>query len=101
MGCLFVVFAGLFPRFADIFLWIARPNLFLAPFNGSWIWPLLGTIFLPFTTLIYVILWTPGVGLVGWDWLWVVLAVMMDVTNAAGNYRSRNEFPGYNSSMTN
>ena len=27
MGCLFVVFAGLFPRFADIILWIARPHI--------------------------------------------------------------------------
>ena len=63
MGCLFVVFAGMFPRFADIILWIARPNMFLAPFDGNWFWPLLGIIFLPFTTLMYVIMWTPVVGL--------------------------------------
>jgi hypothetical protein len=48
MGCLFAVFAGLFPRAADIILWIARPQLFLAPFGGAWFWPLLGIIFLPF-----------------------------------------------------
>ena len=63
MGCLFVVFAGVFPRIADIILWIARPNQFLAPFDGNWLWPLLGIIFLPLTTLFYVFMWTPGVGL--------------------------------------
>ena len=59
MGCLFVIFVVCSPRFADIILWIARPNQFLAPFGGNWFWPLLGIIFLPFTTLMYVIMWTP------------------------------------------
>jgi hypothetical protein len=87
MPCLFAVFAGFFPRLADIFLWIARPTLFTAPFNGNWFWPLLGIIFLPFTTLFYVLMWTPGVGLVGWDWLWIGMAVVMDISSLAGHYR--------------
>ena len=96
MGCLFVIFAGAFPRVADIFLWIARPQLFLAPFNGSWFWPLLGILFLPFTTLIYVLLWTPGVGLVGFDWFWLVIAVFLDISHYAGSaYTNRDRMPGY------
>ena len=75
MGCLFALFAGAFPRFAVFFIWLARPALFSAAFGGSWFLPLLGIIFLPFTTLMYVILWTPGIGVVGWDWLWLGLAV--------------------------
>ena len=63
MPCLFAVFAGFFPRLADIFLWIARPTWFLAPFNGSWFWPALGVVFLPFTTLFYVSCGRPA-----WAW---------------------------------
>ena len=60
MGCLFAIFAGLFPRLGVLLIWLARPILFTAAFGGFWLWPILGIIFLPFTTLIYVLLWTPG-----------------------------------------
>lgn len=95
MPCLFAMMAGFFPRIADIILWIARPNLFMAPFNGVWLWPVLGIIFLPFTTLFYVILWSPT-GLSGWDWLWIIMAVLLDATSLAGNFRANRErMPGY------
>ncbi len=98
MPCLFAIFAGFFPRIADIILWIARPNLFMAPFGGNYFWPILGIIFLPLTTLFYVFLWSPGIGLAGWDWLWIGLAVLMDVSNLAGNVRAnRNSIPGMSS----
>ena len=60
MGCLFIIMAGMFPRIADIILWIARPEMFTRAFNGTWFWPMLGIIFLPFTTLFYVFMWTPA-----------------------------------------
>ena len=78
MGCLFALFAGLFPRLALLIIWIARPALVGAAFSG-WIVPLLGIIFLPFATLMYVILYTPGVGLIGFEWFWVILAAILDV----------------------
>jgi hypothetical protein len=96
MGCLFVVFAGLFPRAADIILWIARPSYFSAAFGGSWFWPLLGIIFLPFTTLMYVLLWSPTLGLTGWDWMWLTLAVFLDISHwASSAYANRDRMPGY------
>jgi hypothetical protein len=64
--------------------------------NGSWLWPILGIIFLPFTTLMYVILWQPMGLLTGWDWFWLVMAVMIDImhyTSAA--YSNRKQIPGY------
>ena len=57
MGCLFAMFAGLFPRLGVLIIWLVRPVLVDAAF-GTFIWPLLGLIFLPFATLIYVILST-------------------------------------------
>ncbi len=86
MGCLFILMAGFFPRIADILLWLARPEMFTRAFNGSWFWPMLGVIFLPFTTLFYVFMWTPT-GLAGWDWLWISLAVVMDLMNWATSAR--------------
>lgn len=93
MGCLFVVIAGVFPRLALFIVWVARPGKVDAAFD-TWIWPLLGLIFLPFATLMYVILWTVG-GLSGWDWFWVVLAGIFDVGHWAANYTQRQMVPGY------
>src|SRR6185503_11282300 len=77
MGCFFVLLAGVFPRLALFIVWVARPNLVDSAFD-TWIWPLLGIIFLPFATLMYVILYTGG-GLSGGDWFWIVLAAILDV----------------------
>ena len=78
MGCLFALFGGLFPRLALLVVRIARPAL-VGPVFNTFLLPLLGIIFLPFATLIYVIVYTPGVGLIGFDWFWVILAVLLDL----------------------
>jgi hypothetical protein len=52
-------------------------------------------IFLPFTTLMYVLLWGPA-GIVGWDWFWLVLALMIDVGGIfSSGYANRERVPGY------
>ncbi len=96
MGCLFALFAGIFPRLALFIIWIARPKMVDAAFD-SWIWPLLGLIFFPFATLMYVILWTAN-GLSGWDWFWVVLAGLLDVGHWGASWTQRRQAPGYPSS---
>ena len=93
MGCLFAIFAGLFPRLGLFIIWIVRPVLVDAAF-GTFIWPLLGIIFLPFATLIYVLLYTPGFGLTGWEWFWVILAGVFDIGHWAASYTQRNQIPG-------
>jgi len=96
MPCLFALFAGMFPRIADIFIWIARPTQFMNSFNDKWWWAILGIIFLPFTTLMYVLLWSPGIGLTGWDWMWLILAVFCDLMHYSSTaYSNRNQIPGY------
>jgi len=66
-----------------LFAWIARPALMDAAF-GSFIIPCLGFLFLPFTTLMYVFL-KQGVGTIqGLDWLWLFLAVILDLASVAG-----------------
>ena len=58
--CLFAILAGLAPRIAFAILWLARPNVVAAAFGDVLLWPLLGLVFLPFTTLMYTILWVPA-----------------------------------------
>ena len=81
-GCLTAVVSS-FSRIMLLFAWIARPALMDAAF-GSFIMPCLGFLFLPFTTLMYVFL-KQGVGTIqGLDWLWLFLAVILDLASVAG-----------------
>jgi hypothetical protein len=98
LGCLFVLMAGFFPRIAFLVFWIARPAVVNAAFDTV-IWPLLGLIFLPFTTLMYTLLWTPGIGVTGFDWVWIGIAVALDIGHYAGSaYANRDRIPGYTGS---
>jgi hypothetical protein len=59
-------------------------------------WPILGTIFVPWTTLMYLIIWSPVTGIYGLDWLWLVLAALADISSyVGGGYGNRNRIPGY------
>ena len=88
MGCLLALFAVIFPRLALLILWVARPARIDAVFD-TFLVPLLGFIFLPFATLIYVLLYTPGRGVTGWDWFWVATAALLDIGHwgAGGSQR--------------
>ncbi len=83
MGCLLVLMAAISPRLVVVLLWLARPLQWDAAFGGGPILPILGIVFLPFTTLMYVLVYTPGVGLAGSDWIWVGLALAADLGHSA------------------
>jgi hypothetical protein len=94
-GCLTGIVAG-FSRITLLMLWFARPVMMNAAF-GSFILPCLGFLFLPFTTLMYVIL-IQGVGQIqGFDWVWLILAVILDIASiGAAGAANRNRIPaGY------
>ena len=88
MGCLLALVAIFSPRLAVILLWIFTPWVDRA--FGPIIWPILGVIFLPLTTLLYVLLWnTGGRGVHGWEWIFVVLALFGDLASHGGTAYSR------------
>jgi len=87
VACLFALFAGLFPRIALIAIWLFTNDVDRA--FDTWLWPLLGVIFLPLTTLVYVIAWSPVVGVDGIEWFWVALAFLLDVGAIGGSARAR------------
>jgi hypothetical protein len=93
MGCLFALMAGVFPRLALFIVWVARPARIDAAFDG-FLLPLLGIIFLAFATLMYVLLYTPGRGVTGGDWVWVTIAALLDIGHWAAGATQRNQLPG-------
>ena len=50
----------------------------------SWIWPLFGLLFLPWTTIAYLIVWSPVVGVDGIEWIVVALGFAADVLTYSG-----------------
>jgi hypothetical protein len=79
--CLFLILLVLGPRSAIVLWWLAQPLRWDATFS-SFIVPVLGFLFLPWTTLMYVIV-APG-GLIGLDYLWMALAVVADIAGYTG-----------------
>jgi len=88
MGCLLVLLSAFAPRLVVVFAWIARPAYFDAVFD-TWVFPLLGLIFLPFTTLMWLFLGAPPEEVQGFDWLWIGLAVLLDLGHYASGYAQR------------
>lgn len=88
MGCLIFLLAAFAPRIALLLVWIFTPYVSRA-FHNGFIWPFLGLLFLPFTTLIYSFVYVPGVGVTGWRWVWVVLGVLLDIAWHGGSAARR------------
>jgi len=76
---IFTIIILFFARLALLFVWVLTPLVNRA-FHGGWLLPLLGVLFLPLTTLVYVLVYSlSGSGVTGWGWLWVVLAFLLDL----------------------
>ena len=93
MCCFFTTVLFLGPRAAVLIWWLVRPIYYQAVFQ-SFIWPLLGLIFAPWTTLMYLLVATRGI--IGFDWVWLGIAVLADLgTYAGGGYGNRDQIRDY------
>ncbi|HLF61049.1 MAG TPA: hypothetical protein VI980_07730 [Acidimicrobiia bacterium] len=93
MCCLFATLVLFGPRLGIIVWGLAQPTRWEAAFS-TFIWPLLGFVFLPWTTLMYVSVY-PG-GVEGFDWVWMVLAVFIDIVSYSGSaYGNRDKIRAY------
>ena len=92
-GCLLAMLAAFAPRLVLIIMWIVGPRVNAA--FDTFVVPLLGLIFLPYTTIMYVLVWSPGIGVYGWDWVWIGLGVMLDIMKWGQIANKRKEIPGY------
>ena len=85
-ACLFALLAAGAPRLALILMWIFT-NWVGRAFDNQIIVPLLGLIFLPLTTVIYVLVY-PG-GLSGFDWVLLIVGVLIDLGAYGSGARGR------------
>lgn len=91
MCCFFLIIVGLGPRFAVAFWWIFGDRVEAA--FDSWIVPLLGLLLFPWTTLAYLLVWSPVGGTAGVDWLVVALGAVADIaTYSARAARGRTRY---------
>ena len=93
-GCLLGLAIAFAPRIMLILAWIFSDRWDLV-WQGNWFVPLLGIIFLPYTTVMYLLVWTPGIGLTGFDWIWIILGVLLDVMKWGQVVNNRRSVPGY------
>jgi hypothetical protein len=92
--CCFVTALMLFgPRLAILVWWIYTP-VYITTLFQSWVWPLLGWVFLPWSTLMYMTVASPGGGgIVGFDWIVLGIGVFADMATYFGGYRERERAP--------
>jgi hypothetical protein len=87
MCCTLLLAFGIGPRIALLLVWIFGDRVELA--FDSWVWPLLGLLFLPWTTLAYIFAWGPVQGVSGWGWVLVGLGIALDVATYASRAAKR------------
>ncbi len=98
LGCLLAFSAAVAPRVILVLAWIFSGRWPLV-WGGDFIVPLLGIIFLPYTTIMYMLAWQPnlvggGGGVEGVEWLWVLLGLFLDLwkySQMAANRRQATE----------
>ena len=86
MCCLIVILALLGPRAGIVLWWLFDMSRWARAFD-SVIWPILGFIFLPWTTLAYVLVFSQGI--VGLDWLLLIIGLVADLGSYSGGYGKR------------
>ena len=90
--CCFATALLLFgPRLAILIWWLYTP-IYISSLFRSWIWPILGWIFLPWSTLMYMIV-AGGGGIIGFDWILLGLGVFADMATYFGGYAERRRIP--------
>jgi hypothetical protein len=87
MGCLLGVLALVTPRFVLVVLWAFSDYLTSA--FGSFLWPLLGFLFLPTTTLAYAVARNEFGGVRGIGVVLVALGALLDLGVIGGGARGR------------
>jgi len=92
-GCILAFGAAFVPRVVLILAWIFGSRWDLV--FDTWIWPVLGIIFAPYTTIMYLLLWNPTTGISGFGWIWIAMGVFLDVMKWSQIVNNRRGIPGY------
>ncbi len=88
MCCFFATFMLLGPRGAILIWWLMEPARWQLSFSSFFV-PLIGFIFLPWTTIAYVAV-APN-GIVFFDWIIIGLGVVIDITGYTSSEYGRRQ----------
>ena len=92
-GCAILAILG--PRAAIILWWLLDPSRWALTFNNAIVLPILGFLFFPWTTIMYVFFWSVG-GLSGFGLIFVLLGFLADLgTYGGGAYGNKDQVQGY------
>ncbi len=101
MCCFTTIFLVLVSRIGIVVWWLLNPLSHDLPFANwtlpgglafpAWLWTVVGAIFVPWTTLAYLIL-SPG-GIQGYEWIVLGVALLIDLAGHGGSYRHRRRIP--------
>ena len=78
LGCLLAFGLSVAPRFFLVLAWLFSDRWNIV-WHGDFLVPLLGIIFLPYTTIMYMLTWTMG-GLQGWELTWIIMGLLLDLS---------------------
>lgn len=71
------LFLGIGSRTVLLFVWLFTPLVSLAFTNE--LWPIMGFLFIPATTVAYLIAWSPASGVTGLGWLILAGGLLFDI----------------------
>ncbi len=93
MCCFAAALLILGPRFGILVWWLVDQLRWDQAFD-AFIWPLLGFIFLPWTTLMYVAVFQGGID--GFDWIILGIGLLADIFSYTGSaYGNREQLGSY------
>jgi hypothetical protein len=93
MCCAIAVLFALGPRAAILVWWLFDQLRWAAAFD-TFIWPFLGFLLAPWTTLMYVAVFPAGI--TGFDYLFIGLGIVFDVFSwFGGGYTNRDRIRSY------
>jgi len=91
MCCLFASMSLIGPRFGILVWWLMDSLRWEAAFSSFWA-SFVGFLFAPWTTIFYVLVWSPG-GLRGFDWLILAFGIVLDIASyTSGSYSQRAQY---------
>ncbi len=94
MCCLFSTLVVLGPRAAIIVWYLLDPTKWNVAFNTV-LWPILGFIFLPWTTLMWVLVASDPGGVTGLDIVFLIIAIFFDFASWGGGAYSNKSRIGF------
>lgn len=78
------------PRAAILVWWLIDQSRWEGAF-GSFVWAFLGFLFLPWATIMFVIV-APNGDVTGFDWVWLALGLMADLSSYGSSGYGRRDY---------